>query len=280
MRRPLIHFVLALPLLAIAVAETAPKLDFDKVDPHKMLTGSYSYWSQPYNFYYFHHMDKVPNQRLDWVRKSSHVFRLLQPSAPFSLTYTVNDKTYSLDDYLQHGDVLGFVVMKNNQIVYEKYLHDATAEDRFLSMSISKSVFSVLIGFPLEEGKIHSVDDPVTQYLPYLKDSAYKDATLKNLLQMASGIEFNEDYLDPKEDIHRVIFDLIRGGEPFKETAVALKQERKPGTKFHYQSINTQMLGLMLEKVTGTPLNKYAEEKLWKKMGAQSDAFFYESKNQ
>src|SRR4029077_4567513 len=101
---------------------------------------------------------------------------------------------------------------------------------------------------------------------PYLKDSAYKDASLKNLLQMASGIEFNEDYLDPKADIHRVIFDLIRGGEPFKQTAVALKSERKPGTAFHYQSINTQMLGLVLEKVTGTPLNRYAEEKLWKKI--------------
>jgi len=267
-------------ITGFAFSETAPKLNFDKVDPHKMLTDPYSYWSHPYNYYYFHHMDKIPNQRLDWIHKSSHVFRLKEPTAAFALNYTANDKTYSLDDYLQQGDVLGFIVMKDDQIVYEKYLHDAAPEDRFLSMSISKSVVSVLFGVALEEGKIHSVDDPVVQYLPYLKDSAYKDASLKNLLQMASGIEFNEDYLDPKADIHRVIFDLIRGGEPFKETAVALKSERRPGTAFHYQSINTQMLGLVLEKVTGTPLNKYAEEKLWKKIGAQSDAFFYESKNQ
>jgi len=275
--------ILTLPLLAglvFAASETAPKLDFDKVDPHKMLTDPYSYWSQPYNFYYFHHMDKIPNQRLDWVHKSGQVFRLKEPTAPFSLNYTVSDKTYSLDDLLRQGDVLGFLVMKDNQIIYERYLHDAKPDDRFLSMSISKSVVSVLFGIALEEGKIHSVDDPVTQYLPYLKDSAYKDASLRNLLQMASGIEFNEDYLDPKADVHRVIFDLIRGGEPFKEVAVALKSEGKPGTKFHYQSINTKMLGLILEKVTGTPLNKYAEEKLWKKIGTQSDAFFYESKNQ
>ena len=173
MRRSLNSLVLVLPLLAaFAFAETAPKLEFDKVDPHKMLTDPYSYWSQPYNFYYFHHMDKVPNQRLDWIRKPVQVFRLQEPGAPFSLTYTANDKSYSLDDYLQHGDVLGFIVLKDNQIVYEKYLHDATPEDRFLSMSISKSVVSVLFGVALEEGKIHSVDDPVTQYLPYLKDSA------------------------------------------------------------------------------------------------------------
>jgi CubicO group peptidase (beta-lactamase class C family) len=275
--------IVTLPLLAalvFAASETAPKLDFDKVDPHKMLTDPYSYWSQPYNFYYFHHMDKIPNQRLDWVHKSGQVFRLKEPTAPFSLNYTVSDKIYSLDDFLRQGDVLGFLVMKDNQIIYERYLHDATPDDRFLSMSISKSVVSVLFGIALEEGKIHSVDDPVTQYLPYLKDSAYKDASLRNLLQMASGIQFNEDYLDPKADVHRVIFDLIRGGEPFKEVAVALKSEGKPGTKFHYQSINTQMLGLILEKVTGIPLNKYAEEKVWKKIGTQSDAFFYESKNQ
>jgi hypothetical protein len=225
-------------------------------------------------------MDKIPNQRLDWVRKPSQALRLNAPAAPFSLTYTVNDKSFSLDDYLQQGDVLGFIVMKDNQIVFEKYLHDAAPDDRFLSMSISKSLVSVLVGVALEKGKIHSVDDPVIRYLPFLQDSAYKDATIKNLLQMAAGIQFNEDYLDPKADIHRVIYDLIRGGEPFKEAAVALKSERAPGTAFHYQSINTQMLGLILEKVTGTPLNKYAEEKVWKKIGAQSDAFFYESKNQ
>ena len=261
-------------------AETAPKLEFDKVDPYKMLIDPYSYWSQPYNFYYFHHMDKIPNQRQDWVRHSAHTLPLKEPAAPFTLTYTGNGKTYSLDDYLQQGDVVGFLVMKDDQLVFEKYLHDAKPEDRFLSMSISKSVVSVLFGVAVEEGKIHSVDDPVIQYLPFLKDSAYKDTTLKNLLQMASGIQYNEDYLDPKADIHRLLFDLIRGGEPFKETVVAVKSERQPGTAFHYQSINTQMLGLVLEKATGTPLNKYAEEKLWKKIGTQSDAFFYESKNQ
>jgi CubicO group peptidase (beta-lactamase class C family) len=281
MLRRLRRLAPALLLIAgFAYTETAPKLDFDKVDPHKMLTDPYSYWSQPYNFYFFHHMDKIPNQRLDWVRKPAQAFRLKEPVAPFSLTYTSNNKTYSLDEYLQQGDVLSFLVMKDDQIIYEKYLHDAAPEDRFLSMSISKSVVSVLIGVAVEEGKIHSVDDSVVQYLPYLKDSAYKDATLKNLLQMASGILFNEDYLDPKADVHRLIFDIIRGGEPFKEIAVSLKSERQAGTVFHYQSINTQILALVLEKATGKPLNKYAEEKLWKKLGAESDAFFYESKNQ
>ncbi len=71
------YLIAALPLAAgLVFAETAPKLDFDKVDPHKMLTDAYSYWSQPYSFYFFHHMDKIPNQRLDWVRKAARPYPL------------------------------------------------------------------------------------------------------------------------------------------------------------------------------------------------------------
>src|ERR1700690_2205948 len=88
-------------------SESTPKLDFDRVDPRKMLIDPYSYWSQPYSYYYFHHMDKIPNQRLDWVRKPGQVFRLKEPTAPFALTYTPNDKIYSLDDFLHQGDVIG-----------------------------------------------------------------------------------------------------------------------------------------------------------------------------
>jgi hypothetical protein len=77
-------------------------------------------------------MDKIPNQRLDWVRKSSHVFPLREAAAGFGVTYSANGKTYSLDDYLQQGDVLGLLVLKDDQIVYERYLHDAVPADRFL----------------------------------------------------------------------------------------------------------------------------------------------------
>jgi len=270
---------LLLLLFGFAKDETVPKLDFDKVDPHRMLFDPYSYWSQPYSFYYFHHMDKIPNQRLDWVHKPSSQFVLKEAAAPFSLNYSVGEKKSTLDEYLEQADVLGFLVLKDNQIVYEKYLHGASADDRFLSMSVGKSVLSVLLGTAVDEGKIH-VTDPVTKYLPYLADGAYKDCTVKDLLQMASGIEFNEDYVDPKADVHRMLFDLIRGGEPFRQIAIGIGSERKPGTAFHYQSINSQMLSLILEKATGVPLNKYSEGRLWKKIGAQSDAFFYESKNQ
>lgn len=266
-------------LAGFAKTEETPKLDFDKVDPRRMLIDPYSYWSQPYSFYFFHHMDKIPHQRLDWVRKPPQKFALKDPKGAFSLSYTVNGKTSTLDEYLEQADVQGFLVLKDDQIVYEKYLHGAAPDDRFLSMSVEKSIVSVLFGTAVDEGKIN-VNDPVTKYLPDLAGGAYKDCTVKNLLQMASGIGFNEDYLDPKADIHRVLFDLIRGGEPFHKVAIGIGSERKPGMAFHYQSINTQILAEILEKATGTPLNKYAEERLWKKIGAQSDAFVYQSEKQ
>ena len=269
----------ALLLVGFAKNETAPKLDFDKVDPRVMLIDPYSYWSQPYSFYFFHHMDKIPHQRLDWVRKPAQKFGLKEPKGPFSLSYSINGKTSTLDEYLEQADVLGFIVLKDDQVVFEKYLHGTSPEDRFLSMSVEKSIVSVLLGTAVDDGKIN-VNDPVTKYLPDLSSGAYKDCSIKNLLQMASGIQFNEDYLDPKADIHRVLFDLIRGGEPFQKVAIGIKPERKPGTAFHYQSINTQILAEALEKVTGMPLNKYAEERVWKKIGAQSDAFIYESEKQ
>jgi CubicO group peptidase (beta-lactamase class C family) len=71
--------------------------------------------------------------------------------------------------------------------------------------------------------------------------------------------------MDPKADVHRMTFDILRGGEPFEALARGRKAEFQPGTKFHYLSINTQILLLVLEKATGMPLNTYAEEKLWKK---------------
>jgi hypothetical protein len=274
-------FLIAAALLLVGFAkdQTTPRLDFDKVDPRRMLIDSYSYFSQPYSFYYFHHVDKIPHARLDVLHKPARKFELKDPTAPFSLSYTVNGKTATLDQYLEQADVLGFIVLKDNQVVFEKYLHGAAPEDRFISMSVEKSVFSVVFGTAVDDGKIN-VNDPVTKYLPDLANGAYKECTIKNLLQMASGISFNEDYLDPKADIHRVLFDWVRGGEPFHQVAIGIGSERQPGQVFHYQSINTQILSEVLQKVTGMPFNKYAEERLWKKIGAQSDAFVYQSDKQ
>jgi CubicO group peptidase (beta-lactamase class C family) len=267
----------------VAAQSDNPKLDFDKVNEGRMLIDPYSYWQQPYSYYYFHHIDQIPKQRLDWVRKPATPFTLKEPTGTFEPTYTVNGQTWSLDEYLKQADVTGFLILKDDQIVYEKYLHGAVPDDRFISFSMHKSITSVLVGVAVSEGRIKSVDDPVTNYLPELKNTTYKDVTIKNLLQMATGVRYDEEYRNPTSDVHRVVYAWIRGDESFLSMIAAFaarEPERKPGTQFDYQSIDTQVLSAVLAKVVGMPVHQYTEEKLWKKIGAQSDAFIFQSEKQ
>ena len=272
-------------VLSVAVlgAEDAQKLETGKVDPGRVLLEPYSYWSQPYSYYYMHNMDKVGGLRIDWVRKSGKPFPLGKSAAVVQPAYTVNGQTYALDDYLAKGDVNAFVVLKDGQLVYERYLHGADPASRFISFSVGKSVTSVLFGIAVDEGRIPNVEDPVSKHLPELKGTAYDGVSIRNALQMATGVRYDEQYLEPASDIHNLLRALLRGDRSFLSLAAEYgkrEPERKPGTKFDYQSIDTQVLAEILERRTGMGMAKYAEDRLWKKLGAESDAFLFESKKQ
>ena len=174
---------------------------------------------------------------------------------PFSITYTHQGQTLTLDDYFRRTDVLGFLVLKDGRTVFERYLHGTGPSDRYLSMSVSKSVVSVLVGVAVDEGRIASVNDPVVKYVPRLKSSGYRDATIKDVLHMATGVQFSEEYGSAASGIGQLSAASRTGSPTFEEFAASLPSEQPPGTKFNYQSINTQVLALVLEKATGVPLN-------------------------
>lgn len=269
-----------LTLWTVAFAQSPDKIDVGKMNATGLLVDKYSYMAQPYNFYYFHHMDEL-GFRNDVVRRGKHVYPLKEPVGKFSTKYSFHGAEYSLDEYLQRNFVTGFLVLHDDQIVFERYFHGADQNSRFVSQSVGKSIVSILVGAAVSDGRIKSVNDPIVKYLPYLSNSGYRDATIKNLLQMSTGVEYSEDYRDPKSGAALIGAALITGEPSFRAFAASMKAtSTKPGTKFDYQSVNTQVLGLLLEKVTGKRLNQYAEEKLWKKIGAQRDAFFYEGKEQ
>ena len=250
------------------------------MNPAGLLVDKYSYMAQPYSFYYFHHMDRLAF-RTDWVRKGSDTYPLKEPTKQFSLKYFLRGGNYSLDDYFRRNFVTGFLVLHDDQIVLEKYFHGAGQSSRFVSQSVGKSIVSILVGAAVSDGAIKSVDDPVVKYLPYLSNSGYRDVTIKNLLEMSSGVQYSEDYTDPKSGAALIGAALLTGDPTFQHFAASIgSTATKPGTQFNYQSVNTQVLGLLLEQVTGKRLNQYAEEKLWKKIGAQSDAFFYRAQKQ
>ncbi len=260
--------------------EAPGKIDIGKMNPARLLIDKYSYMVQPYNFYYFHHMDQL-GLRTDWVQKPAQPYPLHEAVKPFALQYTFAGAKYSLDDYFVRNYVTGFLVLHDDQIVFEKYFHGADQNSRFVSQSVGKSIASILVGVAVSEGKIQSVDDPVDEYLPYLKASGYHGVSIRNILNMSTGVSYSEDYRDPNSGAALIGAALLKGKPTFQEFVSSMEPTQvKPGTRFEYQSVNTQALGLLLEKVTGMRLNRYAEEKLWQKIGAQSDAFFYESKAQ
>jgi CubicO group peptidase (beta-lactamase class C family) len=256
------------------------KIEVSKMNPPGLLVDKYSYMAQPYNFYYFHHIDEL-GFRTDVVRKPAAAYPLKKATAPFSFKYKFHDNEYSLDEYLRRNYVTGFLVLHEDQIIFEKYLHGASQNSRFVSQSVSKSIVSILIGAAVNDGRIRNVDDRVDKYLPYLATSGYHGVSIRNILEMSTGVDYSEDYRDPHSGAALIGAALLTGKPTFHDFVASMKPTSiRAGTKFNYQSVNTQVLGLLLETVTGKRLSQYTEEKLWKKIGTESDAFFYEAKTQ
>lgn len=279
------HFILMIFSMILAssvsASQSIPKLELDKIKVSEILTGPYSYFIPPYSYYYLHNMDKL-GYRVDWIRRSGPVYPLQDAHAPFTTTYTYKQHTYTLEQYFKRNAVLSFLVLKDNQILAEYYFHGSDANSRFLSNSVGKSITSTLFGVALEEGKIASVDDPVTKYLPVLSSSGFSRVTLKQALQMATGIALSKNAQDPYSSEHALNASVLRGKPSFLDYIKTLKADPKvkPGTVFDYQNVNTEVLGLAIETATGMPFNEYLQAKIWSKIGAQSDAYLYRAKEQ
>jgi CubicO group peptidase (beta-lactamase class C family) len=187
---------------------------------------------------------------------------------PASYTYRGEEKR--VGDFIDRTMTTGLVVMKGDTVLYEAYFRGNTEHSLAISWSVAKSVVSALVGIAVDEGLI-DISRPVTDYLPGLAGSGYDGVRVKDVLQMSSGVRFNEDYADFSSDINRMgrAFAL---NTPLKKIVASLEREREPGTVCHYVSMDTQVLGMILTEATGMELSRYMEQKLWAPMGAESDA--------
>ncbi|WP_107037244.1 serine hydrolase domain-containing protein [Brumimicrobium mesophilum] len=167
----------------------------------------------------------------------------------------------------------GLVLIQNDTIQYENYWRSQAEEVKHISWSMSKSYVSALFGIAIEEGHIKSVEQTVDEYLPAMKGSGYDGVKIKDVLQMSTGVGFDETYSDPNADINRY-WDGFGNGKSQDEFAATLKNEITPGTYNHYVSINTHVLGMIIVKATGKSLTEYLEEKIWKPIGAEFDAYW------
>lgn len=179
-----------------------------------------------------------------------------------------NELKQYLDSGLASTHTAAFLVVRNDSIIYENYFDGFTKEDILPSNSMAKSFTGTLVRMALNEGKIRSLSEPMTNYIPELlkRDSNFKRITIQHLLDMRSGLDFNEGSYDLKDDAIRM------GLRPnLRKHMLKIKIAEPPG-RFHYQSINAQFLGMIVERATGKKLSAYMEEKLWRPLGAEHDA--------
>jgi len=175
--------------------------------------------------------------------------------------------------HLDSHPATGLLVMKDGRILVERYQYGRHAEQRFTSFSMAKTVVAMAVGVAVAEGRIGSVDDTVDRYEPALKDTAWAGVTLRQVLQMSSGVQFDETYDRADTDIATLSRTWSRQQGTLLAAIGQLKQrDRAPGATFKYVSAETQVLAQVLVRATGMPLADYVGEKLWRPMGAEADA--------
>ncbi|MGE4612236.1 MAG: serine hydrolase [Paracoccaceae bacterium] len=176
--------------------------------------------------------------------------------------------------WIADRSVTSLVVLKNGKIAHENYYKGTTAEDLRISWSVAKSFLSALLGIVVNDGDITSIADPVTKYVPVLVGSAYEGATIRNVLNMASGVTFNEDYLDFNSDINKMGRVLAFNGSMDKFAAKLKNRDNDAGAAWQYVSIDTHVLGMIIRGATGREIPELMSEKLLAPLGLETDPLY------
>jgi CubicO group peptidase (beta-lactamase class C family) len=194
-----------------------------------------------------------------------------------NFNYKYNGKTYTAQEFLDRNYTNAMMIIKNGKVVYEKYRNMSKPSDHFIGWSTTKSLVSILVGCALEEGKIKSLDEDITSYLPELKNSAYKGVTIRQVLGMRSGVNYEEryDFAHPGIAASNHITSLVKNVTRFVDAAKTIKRKYKPGEVFEYKTLDTAVLGLLIERITdGGNISAYMTKHLWEPLGTESDGFF------
>lgn len=219
----------------------------------------------------FQHMDEIfPTHR---IAAGGSVLHFERKDYTLPHNFEHDGRTYDTEKFLAETRTTGLLVMHRDRILIERYAHGHSETGRHIAWSVSKSILSALFGIAIEEGHIGDIEEPVTNYLPELVGSGYDGVRIKDVLQMSSGVGFDENYGDPNSDINRMGRELAMGGT-LLEFATTLERARPPGTLQHYVSIDTQVLGTILVRATGQSLADFTTEKLWRPIGMEQDAYW------
>ncbi|PZU61223.1 MAG: hypothetical protein DI547_02085 [Sphingobium sp.] len=222
----------------------------------------------------FHNMDGIFATQAVENGQRSHA--LPRAERPLDFTYDVDGRPIPAEDVLERTFTNALMIVRDGKVVYERYRNFTDERTRFTSMSMSKSITSILIGIAVDQGAIRSIDDQITTYVPELKGTPYDGVTIRDALEMKTGVDRSDgDQLKAgSEGAARREQILVRNALPAVDEAFMIRRKAEPGKTFDYSTLNVTILGWVLEKATGQPITAFTSRHLWQPMGAEAPAYW------
>lgn len=264
--------VAVLAFMAISKAVAAPDEALLGADRGYPIGSSKDWWREEYAVGTHSNFDKLfPARRIPQAPSTSTLRKVAQKPR---ISYQSDSGEKTVEDYLKQTRTTALLILKDDQILLEHYQYQRTATDKFTSWSMAKSLLSLLMGVALSEGKISSLDDLILKYVPELANHPYGKTSLRQLLQMSSGIKYAENPPSGDGDGVKLVLghasQTISGGP---EAVAHLNTSLNPaGKEFNYSSADTYVAGMALQNALGKPLSVYMSEKIWSAIGAESEA--------
>lgn len=230
------------------------------------------FWKVPQRDAAFRALDRLPFLAKHRVVPAGATPSPLPPGPPLALPLDV-------DAYMQRQRSAALMVVHHGQVRLERYGLDFDSQGRWTSFSVAKSFTSTLVGAAVRDGHIKSMDDKVSQYIQEMKGSAYDDVSIRQLLTMTSGVAWNEDYGDPTSDVAQFNNHKPEAGvDALVSYMRQLPRAVPAGTRWHYSTGETNLVGVLLSRATQKPLSSYLSEKIWVPAGMEQPATWILSK--
>jgi hypothetical protein len=222
----------------------------------------------------FHNMNEIFWTRT--VSRAGPVWELPVHTTSLDFTYEFDGATRRAEDVLERTSTNALLVMRDGVVLAEIYRNNTGPETRFISFSMAKSITSMLIGLALADGYIASLDDPIETYIPELAESAYAGVTIRQILQMRSGVNYEEryDFDNPGVAAANHNNALVLNVTRFADAACAVETKTEPGAVFEYKTLDTAVLGWLVENAAGETASAYMASRLWEPLGAEADGYF------
>lgn len=271
----------ALPLMALMLAAVTPGATAQNaaqsadVPPDPVILMRQHWLDGDINAFNFRHSAEMFETRK--VARSGPVRALPKGPAMTPPTYQYDGKTRSYDEFARRTYTNAMLVMRDGKIIFEDYRNNSQPTDRFISFSMAKSITSLLVGLALDRGFIHSLDDTAGQYVPELKSGAYGDVSIRHILQMRSGAAYEERYdfgATPSLAARIHMNAIVANKERFADSAKTITRAADPGSRFNYATLDTAVLGWIVERATKQPLAQFTAANLWGPAGMEADGLW------